>query len=60
MMVGVMLLALFLARESRKGWQQNYLKRLHTEGIWLPNKHGKEEDVESRQLSLAGAIEANK
>ena len=30
------------------------------EGIWESVKQGKEDDVESRQLSLAGAVEATK
>ena len=52
-------MVLFIVRESRQGWQ-NYINRLKNEGIFQKCKKGQEEDVESRQLSLAGAVEVTK
>ena len=48
-----------LVRESHRGWG-NYFQRLSEQGFWQSDKPGKEDDVECRQSSLAGAIEATK
>jgi len=55
--VGIFLLLIFIGRECQKG---DWISRMKEEGIWESVKQGKEDDVESRQLSLAGAVEATK
>ena len=57
--IALLLLVLFLVRESHRGWG-NYFHRLSEQGFWQSDKPGKEDDVECRQSSLAGAIEATK
>lgn len=39
---------------------KEFLTDFSQRGVWIPAKEGVEEDCESRQLSLGGAIEAGK
>jgi len=54
-----LLLLIFLINGFRKGWTE-YFNDLKKTGICIQTKEGVEEDCESRQLSLGGAIEATK
>ena len=54
-----LLLLILLINGFQKGWTE-YLQDLKKNGIWKEPKEGVEEDCESRQLSLGGAIEATK
>ena len=54
-----LLLLIFLINGFRKGWTE-YFNDLKKTGIFIQTKEGVEEDCESRQLSLGGAIEATK
>ena len=54
-----LLLLIFVINGFQKGWSE-YFHDLKKTGIWMESKEGVEEDCESRQLSLGGAIEATK
>ena len=57
--IALLLLFIFVINGFRKGWR-TYLEEIKKNGIWMETKEGIEEDGESKQLSLGGAIEATK
>jgi len=58
--VGLLFLSIAVVSHIVNGCNQGWLQRLSEESVWKKAKHGEEEDCESRQLSLGGAIEATK
>ena len=58
-MTAFILMSIIFISICRQGWSK-YWVQYKTEAIWKPSKEGQEEDCESRQLSLGGAIEATK
>ena len=57
--IALLLLVIFITNGFRKGWKP-YLEEIKKNGIWVQTKEGIEEDCESKQLSLGGAVEATK
>ena len=57
--IALLLLVIFITNGFRKGWKP-YLEEIKKNGIWVETKEGIEEDCESKQLSLGGAVEATK